>query len=176
MYSHYRFRTEVPSGTAHGFEKFRIVDTDQLGIGSCRVCQRAQYVENCPDSDLFSHRGNVLHRGMEIRRKHEADAYPLDCPPNLFRFHVEVQSKSFQDVGASAFACERAIPVFGHWNACGSDDEGHCRANVERLCLVSSRPTRVEETSVYSRVDPLAEFSHHLSEGCDLIHRLTLFL
>ena len=86
---------------------------------------------------------------MKDGSKHEADADPFNGTLHGFRFHVQVEPKPFQHVGASAMTRDRAVPVLSDGYACASDYECCGGANIKILPPVPASSTRIQKPPSY---------------------------
>src|SRR2546428_9932680 len=99
---------------------------------------------------------------MEVGRKHEPNSDLFDRSLDQLCFHVQVQTQLFENVCASAFACERSIAVLCDRNAGCSDYESRGGADIERFRSVPAGPASIQQVAVDFRVDSMAEFAHYL--------------
>ena len=53
------------------FDEVIGVDAEHLALGECGVGQRAENVEDRPDAELATDRGDGTHRRMQFRREQE---------------------------------------------------------------------------------------------------------
>src|SRR5467141_2081182 len=100
---------------------------------------------------------------MEVGCEHEPDSDLFDRSLDQLCFHVQVQTQLFENVCASAFACERSVAMFCHRNTRCRDYESSSRADIERLRSISASPASIQQVTVYFRVDSPAELPHNLS-------------
>ena len=71
-----------------------------------RVGQRAQDVEDGAHTEFLAHGRHVLHRGVVVRREHEADAGVGDAAADGWcsRGSIGMPSTQFEHVGAARLA------------------------------------------------------------------------
>jgi hypothetical protein len=77
-------------------------DAEQAAARVRGVRHRAEEVEDGADADLSAGGADVLHRGVEGLREHEADACGVDAAGDLLRCEVDLRAERFEDVGTAA--------------------------------------------------------------------------
>ncbi len=68
------FRPHVFQNVGKHFRKLRVIDTQKLSGGSCRIGQGPQHVENCADAYFTARADSVFHRAVQFWREKKADA------------------------------------------------------------------------------------------------------
>src|SRR5207245_8914288 len=94
---------------------------------------------------------------MEVGCEHEPDSDLFDRSLDQLCFHVQVQTQLFENVRASALACERSIAMRCHRNTGCRDYESRGGAYVERFRSIPAGPAGIHQLPVYDRRDSTAE-------------------
>src|SRR2546425_13165690 len=104
-------RVEVRVDTGYLLRGLRAECADELPAYPRGIGHRTEEVKERFHAELGSGPGRVFHGGMEERRVQKTDSYFVDACAGPFGGELDIHSEGFEDVGASASARHRSVPV-----------------------------------------------------------------
>ena len=165
------FAAESVQGSRQFLGGAHAVRSEQLKLSSGRICQRAEQVEDRPNSERFPHRHNILHGRMQEWSEAESNPDFVDALPYLFRRDLQVDSQRGQDVGRAARTRHAPVPVLSDRDACPGRHDRRRRADVKRVQRVASCSTRVDKSCCLAG-NFRRPLPHDGRDGGDLLKRL----
>ena len=79
---------KTPGHLGHDRREPRIVDAQELPLGTCGVGERPQNVEDGPNPDLATHRTRMSHARVQRLGEQEADTGLVDAARHVVRHRV----------------------------------------------------------------------------------------
>jgi len=138
-------RAKAGKGTGHAIEQVRPTDADKLVARACRVCQRAETIEQSRHAEAAADRREMPQRGMELRRKAKSKSRPIETAAGVVGIAFDRHTECGENVGAAAAAGDGTIAVLDDRNAGSRYHERRRRADVKCPRTVATGAAGVED-------------------------------
>ena len=157
----------------HDGREPRVVDAEQLPLGTGRVGERAEDVEDRADADLSARRAGVAHRGVQRLREQEADAGLVDAAADVGGVQRDVDPERLEHVRAPRRRGDRAVAVLGDRHAGPRHHERRRGRDVEGVQPVAARAAGVDVAG-HGGTHRRGVLAHRPREADDLVDGLPL--
>ena len=161
------WNTPTKSGTLS-----RCGDADGRRLGTGRVAQRSEEVEDGRDAELGAHRPGVPEAGVEERREREGDAGLLENLRDALRGDREVDAQRGQHIRGPRGGAGRLVAVLDDPSTRRRGDDRRHRRDVDRAESIASGADDVQRHRIDIQGERVRE--HRVAEADDLIDRLAL--
>ena len=128
----------------HETRGVRAVGADQGKGRRGRVGQRPEQVEHGPYRERATHRRDLLHRRVIVRREEEGETGRLETVARRALVQRQRQAERFQQVGAPRAARHRAVAVLDDGHAQRRDEQRRARREIEASGAVAAGPDDVD--------------------------------
>ena len=133
-----------------------------------RVGHRAQHIKQGAHAELFARADGILHGTVMIRRKHKANTDFADCPGDLLRFQVQVNTCGFQQVRATTGRRHRTVAMFGYMTTGSGNHKGRCSRDIKQVGAIAAGTAGVHRVGDI-QLNRGCQFAHHFNRCGDLI-------